>query len=168
MTELIVRDCHGRVFHSFVKSTLAELRTRFWVTKERQFVKKILHSCILCRKLEGKSYRPPPTTQLPHFRVKESDPFANVGIDFADLLYVTVKKGAMKKKYICLFPCCVTRALHLELVQDLSVPTFLNCLRRFRARRGTPDIIKSDNAKTFKSTASFLKKLQEFLGLSRV
>ena len=160
LTELIVRDCHERVFHSLVRATLAELRARFWVTKARQFVKKILHSCLLCRKLEGKPYCPPPTGQLPEYRVKKSDPFANVGIDFAGPLYVKVKKGAMKKVYICLFSCCVTRALHLELVQDLSVPTFLNCLRRFCARRGTPDLINSDNAKTFKSTARFLKKLQ--------
>ena len=144
------------------------------MTKARHFVKKILHSCLLCRKLEGKPYRPPLTGQLPEYRVKKSDPFANVGIDFAGPLYVKVKKGAMKKVYICLFSCCVTGALHLELVQDLSVPTFLNCLSRFCARRGTPDIIDSDNAKTFKSTARFLKKLkvnrkfQAFLEVKRI
>ena len=97
LTELIVRDCHERVFHSLVRATLAELGARFWVTKARQFVKKILHSCLLCRKLEGKPYCPPPTGQFPEYRVKKSDPFANVGIDFAGPLYVKVKKGAMKK-----------------------------------------------------------------------
>ena len=48
--------------------------------------------------------------------------------------------------------------LHLELAQDLSAPTFLNCLRRFCARRGTPSIINFDNAKTFKSSSKLLKK----------
>ena len=47
----------------------------------------------------------------------------------------------------------------MELAQDLSALTFLNCLRRFCARRGTPGIINSDNAKTFKSSSKLLKKI---------
>ena len=46
----------------------------------------------------------------------------------------------------------------MEIVNDLTAVSFLNCLRRFCARRGTPSIINSDNAKTFKCIASFLKK----------
>ncbi|KAK3710518.1 hypothetical protein QZH41_000860, partial [Actinostola sp. cb2023] len=42
LTEMIVRDCHQRVCHSGVRSTLAELRARYWVPKGRQMVKKIL------------------------------------------------------------------------------------------------------------------------------
>ncbi|XP_065058886.1 uncharacterized protein LOC135686560 [Rhopilema esculentum] len=97
LTELIVRDCHERVMHCLVRGTLAELRARFWVTKARQFVKKVLHSCFVCRKLEGRPYQPPPTAQMPDFRVKESIPFANVGIDFAGPLYVKSQKQATKK-----------------------------------------------------------------------
>ena len=53
----------------------------------------------------------------------------------------------------------MTRALHLELVKDLSAQTFFNCLRRFCAGGGTPELINSDNARTFKSTAKLLKSL---------
>jgi len=91
--------------------------------------------------------------------VSEVPPFSNVGVDFAGPLYIKDTKGKVAKSYICLFSCCVTRALHLEIVHDLSAPTFINCLRRFCARRGTPCLINLDNAKTFKSTAALLKKL---------
>jgi len=64
----------------------------------------------------------------------------------------------MSKMYIALFSCFITRAIHLELVTDLTSATFINCLRRFCARRGTPVRIVSDNAKTFKATCSFLNK----------
>ena len=53
----------------------------------------------------------------------------------------------------------MTRALHLDLVEDLSTPTFLRCLRKFTARRGTPSLIVSDNAKTFKGAEKEMRTL---------
>ena len=50
--------------------------------------------------------------------------------------------------------------MHLELVQNLLATTFVNCLKSMCARRGTPNLIISDNAKTFKATV----KLLEWLG----
>ena len=38
-TELVVFACHQRVCHNGLKSTLAELRSRYWVPQGRQFVK---------------------------------------------------------------------------------------------------------------------------------
>ena len=69
------------------------------------------------------------------------------------------KNGQMGKVYITLFTCCVTRAVHLELVDDLSVETFKRCLRRFIARRGMPVLMVSDNVKTFKGTEKALRRL---------
>ena len=67
----------------------------------------------------------------------------------------------MDKAYIALFSCCVTRAIHLELVEDLSADAFRRALRRFVARRGAPSLIVSDNAKTFQATEKALNKLVE-------
>ena len=53
-TELVIWDVHEKVHHSKVRSTLEELRSRFWVTKGRQFVKKVISKCFICRKVEGK------------------------------------------------------------------------------------------------------------------
>ena len=160
ITELIVLDCHNRVHHCKLRATLSELRSRFWVTRGRQYVKKILIRCFICRKLEGKAFSSPPAAPLPEFRVSEAAPFSSVGIDFAGPLYYKAN-GGMSKCYIALFSCSITRALHLELINDLATPTFICCLRRFCARRGTPAMIVSDNAKTFKSAAKLLKKLQK-------
>ena len=65
----------------------------------------------------------------------------------------------MHKAYTCPFSCIVTRAIHLELVNELSTSTFINCLRRFCARRDIPTLIVSDNAKTFKHADKVLHKL---------
>ena len=70
ITSLLVRECHKRVMHGGVKSTLTELRSRFWIMQGRQFVRKLLYQCVVCRNLELRPYRAPPPPPRPEFRVK--------------------------------------------------------------------------------------------------
>ncbi|RCN27013.1 hypothetical protein ANCCAN_27254 [Ancylostoma caninum] len=44
----------------------------------------------------------------------------------------------------------VTRAIHLESVADNSAVGLISAFRKFKARRGAPDLIISDDAPTFK------------------
>ena len=44
----------------------------------------------------------------------------------------------------------------MDLVEDLSMSTFLRCLKRFAARRGLPLKFLSDNGKTFRLQQDFL------------
>ena len=166
LTELIVWDVHEKVHHSKVKSTLEELRSRFWVTKGRQFVKKVIGKCFICRKLEGKPYSSRPMAPLPDSRVNAAPPFSKVGVDFAGPLYCKGHKGSMIKTYIALFTCCLTRAIHLELINELTTWSFLNCFKRFTSRRGTPSLVVSDNAKTFKAASKFFKKCGKDTGVN--
>ena len=159
LTKLAIEECHRKTKHSGIRATLGELRSRFWVPKGRQAVKKVLKECVTCMKAQGKPFKSPPVAELPDFRVRQSTPFSKVGIDFAGPLFVKTKTGEMVKSYLALFTCCVTRALHLDLVADLTATTFLRCLRRFAARRGTPSLIISDNAKTFKASVKVVKRL---------
>ncbi|GFX22003.1 integrase catalytic domain-containing protein [Trichonephila clavipes] len=84
-----------------------------------------------------------------------SSPFSVVGINFGGHLYTKDEN----KHYIVLFTCAVTRALHLELVNNLTTETFLLALRRFISRRRLCSKILTDNAKTFKGSEIELKNL---------
>ena len=53
-------------------------------------------------------------------------------------------RGDENKVYVCLFTCAVSRAVHLEIVTDLSVETFLQAFRRFSSRKSLPKILVSD------------------------
>ena len=120
----------------------------------RQFVKKLLHSCVTCRRYQGKPYSAPQAPPLPEFRVKEAPPFSFVGVDFAGPLFVRDTQASTSRKvWICIFTCCVIRAIHLEIVPDLTSQAFIRCFQRFNGRRGFPVRIISDNAKTFKAAA---------------
>ena len=66
-------------------------------------------------------------------RVGPTDPFAVTGVDFTGALYVRTSAGE-GKVYLCLFTCAVSRAIHLEIVSDLSVESFLLAFRRFVGR----------------------------------
>ena len=51
----------------------------------------------------------------------------------------------------------MVRAVHLELVPDLTTPAFLRCLKRFVARQGLPSKILSDNGKTFEAACKVIR-----------
>ena len=57
------------------------------------------------------------------------------------------------KTYVCLYTCASTRAIHLELTPDLTVPSLLRSFRRFVSRFGLPATLIPDNAKTFTSAS---------------
>ena len=44
---LVVEDTHRRVMHNGVKETLTEVRSKYWMVKERQFVRQIIHKCVM-------------------------------------------------------------------------------------------------------------------------
>ena len=122
-TELIVEDCHRRVGHSGLKATLAEVRSKYWIPRGRQYIKRILSRCGPCIRAQGKAFASPAYAALPDFRVQDVHPFTNVGVDFAGPLYFKTKSGDIEKCYIVLYTCCTSRALHVDLIQDLSGPT---------------------------------------------
>ncbi|GFT77395.1 uncharacterized protein TNCV_106711 [Trichonephila clavipes] len=78
---------------------------------------------------------------LPTHRVTPSRSFSVCGVDYAGPINILRYRGRgakTTKEYIALFVCCATKALHLELVSDLTSEAFIASLKRFCARRGAP------------------------------
>ena len=51
LVEQLVRSSHKRVYHCKMSSTLAELRTRFWIPSGRQVVEKVLSKCCASKRI---------------------------------------------------------------------------------------------------------------------
>ena len=158
LTNLIIRSTHLRLLHAGTNSTLTALRQEFWVPTARQRVKSIIRKCTTCKKYSGKFYPNPDPAPLPEIRVRDAPPFTVTGVDFTGALYVQ-EHNQESKVYICLYTCANTRAIHLEVVTDLSVDMFLLSFRRFASRRSLPSIMVSDNASTYQSAAEELQQL---------
>jgi len=120
VVKLLMEDVHRRELHAGVEHTLSVLRQRFWLIRGRSTVRETLRNCLICRHYQTKPFGQQ-MAPLPEDRIKPAPPFTNVGIDFAGPLYL---KDSGEKAYICLFTCAVTRAVHLELVCDMTTGGF--------------------------------------------
>lgn len=161
LTYLIVIECHSRVFHSGVTSTISRIRQEYWIPKIRQIVKSIIFKCILCKKLNGKPFAKPKSPPLVQDRVKEAPSFTVTGVDFSGYYHVMSPANPKLeiKVYICLFTCAATRCVHLEVVTDMSLDTLFLAFRRFCSRRSIPQTMISDNGSSFVALNKELKEL---------
>ncbi len=105
--------------------------------------------------------------QLPVERVTPDLVFNRVGVDYAGPIYVKyghVRKPTLVKAYVRVFVSLSVKAVHLELVSDLTTEAFIACFRRFIARRGRPSLVWSDHGSNFVGASRHLKELLfEFL-----
>ncbi|XP_028167729.1 uncharacterized protein LOC114358059 [Ostrinia furnacalis] len=128
----------------------------WWPIAGRNIARSVVHDCVICKRLRGKTLAPL-MGNLPEERITPSFPFMRCGVDYAGPMFILNRKGRgsrVTKCYICLFVCLVTRAMHLELVTDLSTDAYLLALKRFISRRGKPNEIFSDNGKNFVGLAN--------------
>ena len=94
----------------------------------------------------------------PSSESKKQHPLQQLEWILLDPLHVR-SKGNATKCYIYLFTCAVTRAVHLEVVSDLTEKSFLQASRRFTSRKSLPYHMISDNASTYLAAADELKQL---------
>ena len=157
-TRCIIWDAHEKVCHHGVESTLAEIRSTYWIVRGRKTTKSLLEKCVTCKKIQGRTMIPPPPPDLPEFRVNHMlNSFQATGP-----LFVRNFCKDTSKVYILLLTCATSRAIHLELVPDMRAAAFLRGFKRFMARRGIPDLTIHDNFKTFRSSEvkQFFTQLQ--------
>ncbi|CAG9135063.1 unnamed protein product [Plutella xylostella] len=165
LTELVIQQAHELTLHGGARLTLAQTRQRYWIVGGNRAVKKIIRLCMKCRR-----YAASKTDQimgnLPTERITPSRPFTNTGVDFTGHVDVKINKGRgvrTCKGYIAIFICMSTKAVHIELVSDLTTQSFIMALKRLCARRGVVKSMFSDNGKNFVGAAKELQReFQQF------
>ncbi|XP_017470269.1 PREDICTED: uncharacterized protein LOC108361969 isoform X1 [Rhagoletis zephyria] len=153
---------HRQHLHAGAQTLQNILRDKFWILNARKVIRQVIHHCIICYRL-----RPVVTEQimgaLPSQRISPSHPFETTGIDYCGPVLMTqkIRGRAAIKVYIAVFICFSTKAIHLEVVPDLSTAAFIAALKRFVARRGRCRLIYSDNATNFLGASRELRHLLE-------
>ena len=88
-------------------------------------------------------------SDLPADRVQpDRPPFSHDGVDcFGPFV---VKRGrADVERYGIVYTCLTVRAIHIEVLHSMDTHSFINSFRRFAARRGLPELVRSDNGTNF-------------------
>ncbi|XP_035914695.1 uncharacterized protein LOC118513244 isoform X1 [Anopheles stephensi] len=161
---LLAEYYHRKNLHAGPQMMLTRIRQRFWLLDGRSVVRKVFHQCVRCFRCKPKAVTQP-MASLPKNRVTEARPFSVAGVDYCGPVWVKAqsRRAAPIKAFVAVFVCFITRAVHIELVSDLSTPAFLAALRRFVSRRGLVSELYSDNGTNFRGAANELHRLYELL-----
>lgn len=159
--ESYVRYLHHKNFHAGPQALVALIREKFWILNARDYARKIVRKCIHCFR-----YRPQLTQQimgvLPKNRVSIALPFTHCGVDFCGPIQTThrIRGKSPYKSYIAIFVCFVTRAVHIEVVSDLTSEAFIGALKRFVGRRNLCKHLYCDNATNFVGARRLLEEFR--------
>lgn len=113
VVEQLIREEHLHHHHAGVQFLLGRIRERCWIIQGRRAIRKVVRSCVVCRRFTTKSPNVP-SSSLPENRVKDAKAFQIIGIDLAGPLFMKDKS----KTWLVLFTCAVFRCVHLELVDS--------------------------------------------------
>lgn len=161
---------HRKHLHAGTQLTQAILRQRVWILSSRSIIRTRLFKCMTC-------FKHKPTTQtplmgnLPPLRTTPARPFLNVGIDYGGFFNIKIHKIRtlrLTKMYICVFVCMATKAVHIEVVTDLTTSAFISALTRFVSRRGICASISSDCATNFVGANNYLKLIADSLNKAEI
>lgn len=172
LTKLLVLHYHENIRHGGRGQTMNEIRRwGYWIVGGSAVVSSIIHRCVQCRKVrrpaEGQKM-----ADLPPERIEPSAPFTHIGMDCFGP-FATHAGRKQYKRYGLLFTCMASRAVHIELLEDLSTDSFINALRCLISLRGSVSTLRSDQGTNFVGGENELRralkeldhnKLQIFLG----
>lgn len=152
VTDKLLEYYHQQVAHGNSETAVNEIRQRFYIPNLRVEMKRIGKTCVWC-KVQKCRPKNPRMAPLPESRVTPNlPPFTHTGVDYCGPVTVTVGRRS-EKRYICLFKCMTTRAVHFEVAHSLTTQACLMAIRRFVCRRGKPLEFYSGNGMNFQAAS---------------
>ncbi|XP_067947596.1 uncharacterized protein [Watersipora subatra] len=148
VTKLLLRHFHQEVAHQGRSITLSKIRSAgFWVVNAHAAVSSLIYHCTTCRELRPKLMTPQ-MAALPEARVTAQPPFTAVGVDCFGPFTVKERRTELKR-YGLMVTCLASRAIHIEVLDDLSSSAFINGLRNVIAIRGPIRVVHCDRGTNF-------------------
>ena len=164
-SKLLLQHYHHQLSHCGPSVLMAHSGNLYHIIGVRRLARSVCSSCIVCRKAAAKA-GPQLMGQLPPSRLDPDLAFFHTGIDFAGP-YITregpVRKPTYLKSYLAVFVCFCTKAVHLEVVKDLTTDSFVASLIKFVSRRSLPLNIHTDNGSNLVGAKNELYDLYKFL-----
>lgn len=160
VTELLIDYHHIYYLHCGPQQLQSLISQKYWILSARSAIRSRIFRCIRCYRNKPK-LNEPQMADLPSTRVTPTKAFTISAVDFAGPFNVKIHKIRRLqhiKVYLCLFICLSTKAVHLEVVMDLTSEAFVASLTRFISRRGLVSQLYSDNATNFVGAARQIRQ----------
>lgn len=160
-TALLVQREHERFLHQHGSTVVNALRQRFYIPGLRRLLRSVASRCAKCRVQKARP-QVPRMGPLPEARAAVGwKPFSFCGLDYFGPLEV-INARRREKRWVALFTCMTTRAVHVEVAHSLDAHSCLMCIRDMIARRDVQPLeIWSDNGTNFVAASKELHKLSE-------
>ena len=170
ITKLIVNYYHENDHHvASQNQALAKILQRFWILRGREAIREYENNCFGCKRRKAKIEK---QIMAPFVALRLKQPlraFSRVSIDYGGPFITIQGRGRKRaKRYLCLFTCLLSRAVHLEMAYNLDTDSFLNAFYRMTSRRGLPQEVMSDNGTNFVGANTELKELISKLDKSKI
>lgn len=163
ITDIIVDYYHIHYLHCGPQLLQSLISQKYWILSARSKIRNRIFRCLRCYRFKPKA-NTPLMADLPTSRVSPTRAFESSAVDFAGPFHVKLyplRRLQHIKVYLCLFICMATKAVHLEVVTDLTTNAFIASLTRFISRRGLVNHIYCDNATNFIGAARQLHESVE-------
>ena len=120
-----------------------EIQREVLVSTTQEYCKGVLRGCNTCKRFQAIAVPTPPTGNLPRDQTEGDCEFQVVGVDFAGPIRYSAKEKLVKKAYVILYACSLSRAVYMELLPSQETTEFLRSQKHVIARRGRPHKIYS-------------------------
>ena len=148
LSDILLFHYHYRYSHVCLESQIADFRSTMWMPQLRaglQKVKNLCNDCII-RSTNPKAQK---MSALPPFRVDPTlRPFQVTGLDCAGPIIIK-NYGKDKKVWILIFTCCMSRFVHLQLLNNMDSLSVLEAIVTLWAAHGPVSQFISDNGTNF-------------------
>ena len=161
LTYLVLHQSHLSNLHAGIQQMMSSIRQKFWIVRAKDEIRSYIKNCVLCTKLKAETMKHL-MGNLPSYRVNPARPFLNCGVDYCGpflIRPIQPRSRVLLKAYVAVFVCFSVRAIHLEVVSNMTTSAFLAAFRRFTSRRGLPKEVRSDCGTNFVGASRELKEL---------
>lgn len=151
LAKKLIVEAHQRTLHGGSQLCIQYLRDMYWITGLRSAMRMYIRKCVRCT-IHRKNVAKQIMADLPQTRVQMSRPFANCGVDYAGPFSLKPYKNSRG---------FATKAVHLELVGDLTTQAFLAALDTMILRINHVQKLHSDQGRNFIGAANELDRVYD-------
>ena len=144
LTVLIIRKFHDKLFHSGIYAILSEFRQEFYVSSCFSVIKKVLKSCVHCKRFNGRTIKNNQSSYRDFRLTPDNRPFSAVAIDYAGPFKVKIN-SKLEKVYVLVITCLFTRAINLKVSLNLTTREFIRSFQLHTFEYGLSRFVLSDS-----------------------